>query len=176
MKKFIFILGGARSGKSRYAVKRAKSLSKKVAFLATATVTDKEMAKRIKLHKISRPRYWKIIEENRDINSVLIKLKPEYFDVILIDCLGLLISNLLFKGLNDSEIKKILTALCDTLSRFKSKFTVILVSNEVGEGVVPVNTLARRFRDIVGLTNQIMAEKADEVIFMQAGIPVTIKN
>jgi adenosylcobinamide kinase/adenosylcobinamide-phosphate guanylyltransferase len=174
-KKFIFILGGIRSGKSHYAVKLAKSLSKKVVFVATATMVDKEMARRIKLHKISRPQYWKVVEENTDIDSVIVKLKPE-FDVILIDCLGLLVSNFLCRGLSDGKIRKTLAALCNTLSKFKSKFTIILISNEVGSGVVPPNSLARRFSDIVGLANQMMAKKADEVIFMQAGIPIIIKS
>ncbi len=176
MNKFILILGGARSGKSRYAVKLAKSLSKKVLFLATAISLDKEMTKRIKLHKASRPQCWKTIEESKDISSILNKLKAGHFDVALIDCLGLLVSNLLLDKLSDSKIKKILTSLCEMLSKSKSKFSIILVSNEVGEGIVPTNPLARRFRDIVGSVNQMIAEEADEVIFMQAGIPVKIKN
>ena len=98
MKKFVFILGGARSGKSSYAVERAKKLKKKVVFIATATSPDREMKEKIKLHKAARPRQWKLIEEGKDVSSILSKLNGRY-EVVLIDCLGLLISNLLHCGL-----------------------------------------------------------------------------
>ena len=173
MRKFIFILGGARSGKSRYAVELAKKLKKKVAFIATATSPDREMKKRIKLHKISRPRQWKLIEEGKDISSILSKLKGKY-ELILIDCLGLLISNLLASNSEDKEIERIIKRLINNI--LKVKITTILVSNEVGSGIVPDNPLARRFRDILGLANQMMAKKADDVIFIQSGIPIRIKG
>lgn len=173
MREFIFILGGARSGKSNYAVRLAKELSEKVAYIATCTTPDKEMKERIKLHRIPRPHYWKVIEEGKDISSILTKLKNKY-EVVLIDCLGLFVSNLLSDRLKDKEIKKRLVMLSDTIS--KSRFTTILVSNEVGSGIVPNNLLARRFRDIVGFTNQLMAKKANEVIFMQSGITIKIKG
>lgn len=173
MKKFIFILGGARSGKSRYAVELAKKISKEVAYIATYTMSDEEMKKRIKLHRNSRPDHWKIIEEGKDIKSIFAKLKDRY-KVLIIDCLGLLVSNLLMEDFKDSQIQKILKELAHVIS--KAKFTTILVSNEVGCGIVPDNPLARRFRDIVGFANQMMAERADEVIFMEAGIPIKIKG
>ena len=173
MKKFIFILGGSRSGKSRYAVELAKKLKKKVAFIATATSPDREMKKRIKLHKISRPRQWKLIEEGKDISSILSKLESRC-ELVLIDCLGLLISNLLANNLEDKEIERRIKKLISNI--LKVKITTILVSNEVGGGIVPANLLARRFRDILGLANQMMAKKANEVIFMQAGIPISIKS
>ena len=172
MKRFIFILGGARSGKSRYAVKMAKEFKKKVIFIATATADDKEMSKRIKLHRRSRPRHWKVIEEGKNIGPVLSGLDGKD-SVVLIDCLGLLVSNLLADNLKDAEIEKKLKALAAKIT--KAKFTIILVSNEVGGGIVPDNPLARRFRDIVGLANQTFARCTDEVIFMRAGIPVKIK-
>lgn len=173
MKKFIFILGGARSGKSRYAVELAKKISKEVAYIATCTMSDEEMKKRIKLHGNSRPDHWKIIEEGKDIKYIFAKLKDRY-EVLIIDCLGLLVSNLLMEDFKDSQIQKILKELAHVV--YKAKFTTILVSNEVGCGVVPDNLLARRFRDIVGFANQMMAERADEVIFMEAGIPIKIKG
>jgi len=172
MKKFIFILGGARSGKSRYAVELAKKISKEVAYIATCTMSDEEMKKRIKLHKNSRPDHWKIIEEGKDIKSIFAKLKDRY-EVLIIDCLGLFVSNLLMEDFKDSQIQKILKELVHVVC--KAKFTTILVSNEVGCGIVPDNLLARRFRDIVGFVNQMIAERADEVIFMEAGIPIKIK-
>jgi len=173
MGKLTFIAGGARSGKSSYAVKLAKRLGKKVAFIATATATDEEMSQRIKKHKASRPRSWKIIEEAKNVTPKLSKLKKHY-DVIIIDCLGLLVSNLLEDGLRDTQIlgniKKITALAASTDSR------VIIVSNEVGDGIVPANKVARRFRDLVGSSNQIIAKKADEAILMRFGIPFTLKG
>lgn len=171
--RIILILGGARSGKSRYAVELAEQLSKKVVFIATATLPDEEMNERIKLHKSFRPKYWKVIEEAKEVASILPQLK-EKFEVVLIDCLGLLISNLLADNLKDKAIERRIKRLINTIS--KVKITTILVSNEVGSGIVPDNPLARRFRDILGLANQIVAEKADKVIFMQSGIPIKIKG
>ncbi len=173
MKKFVFILGGARSRKSSYAVERAKKLKKKVVFIATATSPDREMKEKIKLHKAARPRQWKLIEEGKDVGSILSKLNGRY-EVILIDCLGLLIANLLESNLKDREIERRIEKLINTIVRINP--TTILVSNEVGSGIVPANPLARRFRDILGLANQTMARKADEVIFMQSGIPVMLKG
>lgn len=173
MAKFIFILGGARSGKSRYAIELAKSLSRKVAYVATCTNPDQEMTERIRLHKKSRPRHWRVVEENKDISSALHKLKNKY-DVVIIDCLGLLVSNLLSDELKDDEIFKNVKKLVQGISN--NRATIILVSNEVGSGIVPENLLARRFRDLLGLVNQMMAQKADQAILMQAGIPLEIKN
>ena len=173
MKKFIFILGGARSGKSSYAAELAKRLRKKTVFIATATPSDNEMKERIKLHKIQRPRKWKLIEESMDLSSILSKLKDKY-GVVLIDCLGLLISNLLASNLKDKKIEIRIKKLVNTI--LKTKCTTILVSNEVGSGIVPVTPLARRFRDLLGLANQMIAKKADEVIFIQSGIPMKIKG
>lgn len=173
MKKFIFILGGARSGKSSYAVDLAKKLRKRTAFVATCTSSDIEMKKRIKMHKKSRPRQWKLIEEGKDIDSVLIELKNKY-EIILVDCLGLWVSNLLAEDVMDKEIGNHISKLIKSISKLKG--ITILVSNEVGTGIVPDNPLARRFRDLLGMANQMITKKADEVIFMQSGIPMIIKG
>lgn len=173
MKKLILILGGSRSGKSSYAVKLAKESKKRVAFIATCSFPDKEMMGRIKNHRSSRPRHWKLVEEGKDVGKVLAELQKKY-DVVLIDCLGLWVSNLLADNLDDKEIETKIKCLLCAIS--KIRITTILVSNEVGSGIVPDNLLARRFRDLVGLANQIFAKKADEVIFMQTGIPVIIKK
>lgn len=173
MEKFIFVIGGARSGKSRYARDLAKGISRRVVFIATCLSQDKEMKKRVALHKRSRPRYWKVIEEGKDVKSILIKLKNR-FDVVIIDCLGLLISNLLQDALNEKAIEREIKAIAQILT--KAKVTSIVVSNKVGGGIVPENQLARRFRDLTGLSNQIMARYADAVYIMQAGIPVKIKG
>lgn len=173
MKKLVFILGGARSGKSRYAVKLAKKNKGKTIFIATAIALDIEMTERIRLHKISRPHSWKVIEEPKDISGVLRALGKSY-STVLVDCLGLWVLNLLMVSAKDREIEKRIKELINSILKTKVA-EVIVVSNEVGEGIVPVDSLSRRFRDLLGLANQSIAEKADEVVFMQAGIPVKIK-
>lgn len=173
MKKIIFLLGGVRSGKSRYAVKLAKKFRKKVAFIATCVSPDVEMKRRIKLHQISRPKQWELIEEGKDIGSALTGLQNKY-EIVLIDCLGLWISNLLAARLKNKEIERSIDKFIDTI--YKVKFTTILVSNEVGSGIVPTNPLGRRFQDMLGLANQRIAKNANKVILMQAGIPITIKG
>lgn len=173
VKKFILILGGVRSGKSHYAVKTAIKTSKRVAFIATCTSPDAEMKERIKQHRASRPRHWKIFEAGKDMKSIFANLEDRY-EVVIIDCLGLWVSNLLMESLKDHQIHKILKELTQVISQ--SGFTTILVSNEVGCGIVSENPLARRFRDIVGFANQMMAAAADEVFLMSAGIPIKIKG
>ncbi|NQU95017.1 MAG: bifunctional adenosylcobinamide kinase/adenosylcobinamide-phosphate guanylyltransferase [Candidatus Omnitrophica bacterium] len=173
MSKFIFIIGGARSGKSRYGQDLAKSMGGKIAFVATCVPGDKEMKKRVALHKSSRPRHWTTIEEPKNLKSVLGALKNK-FDVVIIDCLGILVSNLLASGSSEKQIQNEIASVANVLS--KSGTSSIVVSNEVGGGIVPDNALARKFRDILGLANQVMADSADDVILMQSGIPVTIKR
>ena len=173
MKKCILILGGARSGKSSHAVEIAKEFKKRVVFVATATSSDEEMAKRIELHQKSRPKHWKLVEEGKDVSVILSALMDKY-EVVLIDCLGLLVSNLLADDLTDEEIEVRIRELIEGILNLD--VTTIVVSNEVGSGIVPMNALARRFRDLLGLSNQLIARKADEVILMRAGIPVKIKG
>ena len=173
MKRFIFILGGARSGKSGYAVELAKRLGKRIVFIATAEASDQEMRKKIRLHKMSRPKCWALIEETKDIACRLRKLESKY-DAAVIDCLGLWISNLLMDNLTDSRINKKIEELMGAIS--KTKVSTIVVSNEVGSGIVPIEPLARRFRDLVGRANQLIAKEADEVILMAAGLPAVLKS
>ncbi|MFZ3072864.1 MAG: bifunctional adenosylcobinamide kinase/adenosylcobinamide-phosphate guanylyltransferase [Thermodesulfobacteriota bacterium] len=174
MKKFTFILGGARSGKSDFALRHAESLNlrgKTPVFLATAKMLDIEMKKRIAEHKKKRPKRWKTIEEPVNIESEIKKAGEG--TVILVDCLTLWLSNLLDAGMNDASIlreaKK--TAKAGALA----KADVIMVSNEVGMGLVPITEIGRRFRDLAGTVNRIMAEKADEVFYLAAGLPIKIK-
>lgn len=173
MSKIIFVLGGARSGKSRHAVKIAKEIGKKTVFIATAAALDEEMRKRIRLHKNARPKNWGLIEEPVDLSGALLGLKPAC-GTALIDCAGLWISNLLMAGMKDAVIEKRIKELSSCILKSKAG-VVIMVSNEVGEGIVPGDPLSRRFRDLVGLANQIIAAQADEVIVMHSGIPVKIK-
>ena len=172
MSEFIFILGGARSGKSAYALNLAKKRSRKVLYIATAEAGDCEMKDRISRHKASRPRCWKTIEEPLDLIAALKKRKHKY-EVIIIDCLTLYLSNLMHKRVKqEAVIKKIKDAAAYIMTM---KEAVIVISNEVGLGIVPENKLAREFRDISGVSNQIMAKAADEAVFIQAGIPLKLK-
>lgn len=172
MAKITFILGGARSGKSSYALKLA-GRSNQVAFIATCEGLDKEMKARIRLHKKSRPDHWKTFEEPKDIISALKNIGSS-FQCAIIDCLTLLVSNLILAGHSKDSITDKITSMLTYLE--KREIKVIIVSNEVGLGIVPQNKLSRDFRDIAGKINQIVAAKADKVIFMVSGIPVKIKG
>ncbi len=171
MGKVTLILGGARSGKSSFALRLAKKY-KKVAFVATCEGLDKEMRERIKKHKVSRPKDWTTFEKNKDIASALDNMKND-FDCIIIDCLTLWVSNLL---LSKNKEEKIVQQAIAILARLKKKKArTIIVSNEVGLGLVPANSLGRKFRDIAGRVNQLAAGEADEVFFTVSGIPTKVK-
>lgn len=172
MNKITLILGGARSGKSKYALKLARKY-KKVAFVATCQGKDKEMLERIRLHKEARPKNWKTFEEPKDFKKALLKIKSG-FDCIIIDCLTLLVSNLILSGDKEKRILEKFEELLLLLNKNKAK--IILVSNEVGLGLVPINKLGRDFRDIAGKVNQLVAEKANEVIFMVSGLALKLKK
>jgi len=174
--RLIFILGGARSGKSVYALKLAESIVGERLYLATAEVLDEEMAKRIKKHKKERGNNWTTIEEPINVADVISRDKKH--DVILLDCLTLWISNLIHEesGVRSQESEVIDKTINQFASACKnSKINIIVVSNEVGLGIVPDNPLARQFRDIAGYANQKIAEAADEVYFVTAGIPMRMK-
>ncbi len=171
MGKITLILGGARSGKSSYALELAKK-HKKVAFIATCQGLDKEMRQRIRLHKETRPKHWETFEEPKDLARLLGMINNS-FDCIFIDCLTLLTSNLILSGDKEANVLKKIKELLFVLNEKKAR--VILVSNEVGLGLVPANKLGREFRDIAGKVNQIAAQKAGEVFFMTAGLPLKIK-
>jgi len=172
MSEIILILGGARSGKSAYAAALAKKY-KKVAFIATGQGLDKEMKERIRLHKKARPKNWMTFEEPKDPVR-LVADAGDSFDCIIIDCLTLLVSNLILSGFNEKNILDKMSALLEAVKKIKAK--VIIVSNEVGLGLVPVNKLGRNFRDIAGKVNQAVAAEADTVFFTVSGIPLKLKG
>jgi len=172
MGKTILILGGARSGKSAYAVSLAKKY-KKTAFIATGQGLDKEMKERIRQHKKSRPENWKTFEEAKDPAALLADI-GNYFDCVIIDCLTLLVSNLILAGFKEQEVLKRIEALFYTARKNRAK--IIVVSNEVGLGLVPNNKLGRDFRDIAGKVNQTAAAKADIVFFTVSGMPLKLKG
>lgn len=167
------ILGGARSGKSRYAEQRARhcaeSQAADLAYLATSEIFDDEMDARIAEHRGRRGPEWRLIEEPLHLCDVLVREASES-QVILVDCLTLWLSNLMHHERDvPTEVQK-LTDMVDTLPGW-----IIFVSNEVGLSVVPDNKLARDFRDHQGRTNQDMAASADRVDFVAAGLPLTLK-
>lgn len=173
MGKITFVLGGARSGKSRYAVALAKEAKAgKVAFIATCLPIDKEMKARVALHKKTRPGRWQTFEAPQSPSSLLEKIGDK-FDLILIDCLTLLVSNLLLKGVKETAVEKEIMRIIAQLKRISAES--IIVSNETGLGIVPANKLARNFRDTAGRVNQIVASEARCVFFMVSGIPWKVK-
>jgi adenosylcobinamide kinase/adenosylcobinamide-phosphate guanylyltransferase len=172
VEKSRFILGGARSGKSRFAVTSQRPDST-IAFVATAQASDADMAARIARHRADRPPYWRRVEEPFDLVSQLDAL-ADVVDGAIVDCLTLWVSNRLLRGDSDKAILDDAEALAALIER--SALSITLVSNEVGEGVHPETAMGLRFRDLLGLVNQRMAAACDHVILMVAGIPLTIKR
>lgn len=171
-KKLIFITGGCRSGKSRYAVDLAKELNKQTVYIATMIFKDVEMEDRIKAHKKARPAEWQTVEEGKNIDTILMNLKG-LCEVVILDCLTMMTSNLLLE-LNDE--KKVIQRIESLLKVINdSDMTIIVVTNEVGGGIVPDNKLGRDFRDLAGCVNQLFAQASDEVYLMVTGIPLKIK-
>jgi len=168
--KITFVIGGARSGKSSFALNRASELQGEKVYIATAQALDAEMSDRIAKHKEERNSDWDTIEEPLCIAETIKDISGRY-EVIVIDCLTLWLSNLL---LADKEIDREIDAFISSVFSLQSSRTFV-VSNEVGMGIVPENELARRFRDLAGQLNQKMAAVADEVYLVAAGIPVRIK-
>jgi adenosylcobinamide kinase / adenosylcobinamide-phosphate guanylyltransferase len=171
MAKITFILGGARSGKSAYALSEASLFQGKKAFIATAESLDAEMEERITRHKAERGPSWTTFEEPINIKEVLWNITPKY-PVVLIDCLTLWVSNLLHRQLNTREEFE---GLVKTLLESPDSH-IYIVSNEVGMGIVPENALARAYRDQLGLLNRMIAAAASTVVFMVAGIPLQVKG
>ena len=166
----LLVLGGARSGKSRYAQSRAEALPGRRLFVATAQPFDDEMATRIARHRDDRGPDWQTVEAPLDLPQALAD-HAAADAVILVDCLTLWTSNLM---LAERDIPAATAALIAVIAQ--ADCPVILVSNEVGLGVVPDNALARRFRDAVGRVPQRLAAEVREVVFMVAGLPMTVKG
>ena len=174
MKKKIFVLGGCRSGKSSYALETAQKFSgdNKV-FIATCIPHDDEMKQRVTRHQKERSQAWETVEAPLLLPEAITE-KNRTADAIIVDCLTLWVSNLLMDSDDSKKIEMHIPRLTEAIE--KSHCPVVLVSNEVGHGIVPENKLARQFRDLVGFVNQAVAGCADEVIWTVAGIPVTIKG
>jgi adenosyl cobinamide kinase/adenosyl cobinamide phosphate guanylyltransferase len=178
------LLGGVRAGKSGRALALAHSYeqSKGVLFVATAEAFDDEMTRRIAAHQAERPSRWETLESPVDVASDLERLlaaKPDRFDVVVIDCLTLWVSNLLLSLDDAADAERIIaehaTELLRVIAASSPARRWIIVSNEVGLGVVPPTTLGRRYRDTLGRVNQLVAASADRVSLMVAGIEVPVK-
>lgn len=181
MGKLTFIIGGARSGKSAYAERIALQHKQGVLYVATAEALDEEMRIRIAAHRRNRSLQWETLELPRDIGRHL-SAHPPQAEVIVLDCLTLLVSNLLLqfspnpdqpdesgaRAAVEAETQQLLHAIEAIPAHW------LVVSNEVGQGLVPPFATGRIFRDLLGWTNQRVAAQADEVIWMVAGIPVPI--
>lgn len=163
------VLGGARSGKSTYAEAMVLACGDTPHYVATSPVLDPEMKTRIERHKQRRGSHWTLIEEQTEIQEAILESQSSS-SAILVDCLTLWLSNLMHHG-RDIEVEA--AKLSDVIQNLK--VPLILVSNEVGMGIVPENTLAREFRDHQGRLNQNIASVVDRVDFIAAGLPIILK-
>ncbi len=180
MSTLTLILGGARSGKSSYAQRLAEESGKSVTFLATAQAFDDEMSARIQKHKAERPADWETLELSTNLAERAGKIKSE---VVILDCVTLLISNLMMQFVKDDLVDEapftqaVQNEVGELLSAIRaSNQNWIIVSNEVGLGLVPPYQMGRVYRDVIGGANQQLAREADSVLFMVAGIPMTVKG
>ena len=178
MGRVVLVTGGARSGKSGFALQSGESLPGSHCFIATCPVVDEEMAERIEKHRQERNVHiWETIEEPLSVDKVLVENR---YDVYLVDCLTLWINNLFEQCAADkvdcdesfvgAATKRVLKAV-EVIDA-----TVIFVTNEVGMGIVPDNALARRYRDLVGFCNRLVAKAASEVVLISCGLPIYLKK
>ncbi|PID46008.1 MAG: bifunctional adenosylcobinamide kinase/adenosylcobinamide-phosphate guanylyltransferase [Proteobacteria bacterium] len=178
MATIILVTGGARSGKSDYAQKKAESCEGPHCFIATGVVVDQEMEERIALHRKKREAHiWDTIEEPVDLLTVF-KNETGY-RTYLVDCLTLWVSNLMqhaHENKRDFDETAVSRNIEDILGQLEHcQATVIFVTNEVGMGIVPEHAVARRYRDLIGRCNRIIADAADEVILVSCGLPLFLK-
>ncbi len=178
------IIGGARSGKSNYAQELALKFPQPVLFVATAEAGDEEMRQRIEEHKKIRPSKWRTLEVTTHVGD-RIRQEIEAMQTVIVDCITLLVNNIFNRYLNSSgelsdasliekEVIAEISALVDCISQVNARF--IIVTNEVGLGLVPANKMSRLYRDLLGRANQILAQHTDEIYLMIAGLPVKIKS
>lgn len=185
MSNIILVTGGARSGKSNFAESLCIKQNNKTSYIATSVAFDDEMKNRVKKHQESRPKEWKTYEIYKDIYSIVEELDKNYNTVIM-DCITLMINNLMFNyGIevdkaNSKELDELENYIKDQLIKLleavkKTNLYFVIVSNEIGMGIVPENKLARIYGDFVGRANQLISKYSDEVYFVVSGIPMKVK-
>ena len=183
MKKIILLLGGARSGKSHYAQQYALQNGEKILFVATATAGDEDIRLRIAKHKKDRPSNWRTLEATTEIGTQ-IEAHAGDAELIIIDCITMLVNNIFsryddkqFDTIEETALEKAVVAEIEQLQKCFKKLdaSFLIISNEVGLGLVPDNRMGRLYRDILGRANQMLAQTADEVFLLVAGIPLRIK-
>lgn len=183
--KLVLVTGGARSGKSSFGEMLAEQSGRPISYIATAQIFDEEMKERVRLHRERRAAHWLTCEAPFDAADVL-RRHDHQVPVVLLDCLTLFVTNHLLRAIPedaDSQVNtykeyipSVVQAVHELVDAVKSvPATVIVVTNEVGLGIVPDNALSRMFRDLAGQANQEMASVADEVYLVVSGIPVRIK-
>lgn len=188
MGKITVVTGGARSGKSSYAEQIAKGigLDEKVLYIATAIAFDEEMQDRVNKHKEARPKHWETYEGFENLHDIILE-KGDKYNTILLDCITVMITNIMFNNgkfdeynITQEVLDEIESSVTDQLEKLlasanEKKTHLIMVTNEVGSSVVPEAKLARVFRDLAGRANQLIAKGAHEVYLLVSGIPVKIK-
>ncbi len=182
------VTGGARSGKSAFAEEMCHELGEKIGYIATAAALDDGMIERIKRHKERRPDSWTTFEKQQHIYEIFEDAFMKKYDVFLVDCLTVLTTNIMLSDhsidwdtVPRNKINEIENNVLEQVTRMVesaigSGHRVIVVTNEVGLGIVPENRLARVFRDIAGKVNELVASKATQVYFVVSGIPMRIKG
>jgi adenosylcobinamide kinase/adenosylcobinamide-phosphate guanylyltransferase len=171
MGKIIFVIGGATSGKSRFALELVQKMSSEAVYVATCVPQDAELKKKVENHQKQRPNHWKTVEAGT--TPFQIPWQKNILPCLLVDGLTLWVSTLLLKGIGVQDIRKRSQKF---LMQCRKKYKhVIMVSDEVGCSIVPENDLARRFREVLGQVNQDTAEAAAEVFWVTAGLPIKIK-
>lgn len=185
MSNIILVTGGARSGKSSFAESLCIKQNNKTAYIATSVAFDDEMKNRVKKHQESRPKSWKTYEIYKDIYSIVEELNKNH-DTVIMDCVTLMVNNLMFtqgievdeatsEELNELEnyIREQITKLLEAVK--KTNLYFVIVTNEIGMGIVPENKLSRIYGDFVGRANQLIASYSNEVYFVVSGIPMKVK-
>lgn len=174
--RVVLLLGGARAGKSQLAEKLARQWGRRVLYVATAQPGDAEMRQRVEMHRARRPAHWRTLEEPLNVADAVAPHLPSV-DTVLLDCMTLWASNILLAEENAARAEERLMGEIERLVERcrQGNVTLLVVSNEVGQGVVPAYPLGRQFRDVLGRANQLLARSADAVLYCIAGIPIELK-
>lgn len=185
MEGIFLVTGGARSGKSVFAEKFVASFGSRIAYLATSQIFDDEMKHRVEIHRKRRPNSWQTFESPFNADSTIRSIRDQKnFDAIIFDCLTLYLSNLIcsFENIDDFDrisniVKNSVADLISASREFcESGGKIVFVTNEVGSGIVPENKLARMYRDLAGISNQMIATESEKVFLVASGIPIDLRK